>query len=69
MTNRKAPPRDDAWIVADIAPHAQEAAEQAAATSGMPLEIWLAETVLRASQEGIGGETASDLPLSPATKS
>jgi hypothetical protein len=55
MTDRKARQPGEVWIVPDVAPRTQEAAEQAATASGLPLEIWLAETVLRACQEGVGG--------------
>jgi hypothetical protein len=54
MTDRKARQPDEVWIVPDMGFRAQDAAVQAAAASGMPLEIWLAETVLRACQEGVG---------------
>jgi hypothetical protein len=41
------------WIVAEIDDAARQAAEQAAAKAGTPLEVWLADTVLRACQEGV----------------
>jgi len=49
-----------AWIVDDVSQEARQQAEQAAARTGVPLEIWLAETVLRASQEGVGTPDASN---------
>ena len=70
MTDRKGRQPGEVWIVPNVAPRTQEAAEQAATASGLPLEIWLAETVLRACQEGIGGESSrSDLQPDASTKS
>ena len=55
MTGRKSHhDKTGPWIVAEIDDAARVAAEQAAATAGTSLEIWLADTVLRACQEGIG---------------
>jgi hypothetical protein len=47
------------WIVAEIDDAARRAAEQAAAQAGTPLEIWLADTVLRACQEGVENPATS----------
>jgi hypothetical protein len=70
MTDRKGQQQGEVWIVPNVAPRTQEAAEQAAATSGLPLEIWLAETVLRACQEGVGNESVqADLQPKPIPES
>lgn len=54
MIGRKSPRAGaEAWVVTEVSDQAQQAAADAAHRSGMALEIWLAETVLRASQEGI----------------
>lgn len=46
------------WEIDGIGEKARKAAEQAAAESKMALGVWLAETVLRATQEGVGGNAA-----------
>ena len=60
MTDRKrhgdAPGED--WEIDGIGEKARKAAEQAAAESEMALGVWLAETVLRATQEGVSGNAA-----------
>jgi hypothetical protein len=70
MTDRKARQPDEVWVVPNVAPRTQEAAAQAATASGLPLEIWLAETVLRACQEGVGGASLqTDLRSDESAKS
>lgn len=44
---------DQPWEIEGISEQTQTAAVKAAAEAGAPLEIWLADTVLRATQEGI----------------
>ncbi|MGE0155053.1 MAG: hypothetical protein AB7R90_20735 [Reyranellaceae bacterium] len=44
---------EEPWIVEGVSPAARAAAEQAADTAGTSLAIWLADTVLRATQEGV----------------
>ncbi len=51
--HRRAKSIDQPWEVDDVSERAQTAAIKAAGDIGAPLEIWLADTVLRATQEGV----------------
>ena len=44
---------DQPWEIDGVSEPTQAIAAKAAANTGAPLEIWLADTVLRATQEGI----------------
>ena len=57
--NHRGKPADETWEIDGISEKAREAAEQAATDSSLTLGIWLTETVLRATQEGVGAETSS----------
>ncbi len=57
MPNRKQARDGREWEIEGVSEPARQAAEEAAKKAGAPLEVWLAETVLRASQEG--GDPAS----------
>ena len=47
---------DQPWEIEGVSEQTQAMAAQAAAALGAPLEIWLADTVLRATQEGVASE-------------
>jgi hypothetical protein len=55
MASRKRHDRDadQAWEIDGVSDTAIEAAKTAAAATGATLETWLADTVLRACQEGV----------------
>ncbi|MGE4014287.1 MAG: hypothetical protein AB7G15_19360 [Alphaproteobacteria bacterium] len=54
MARRRSRDQDEAsWTVEGVGEAAQASARQAAAAAGVALEIWLADTVLRATQEGV----------------
>ena len=44
---------DQPWEIEGVSQETQVIAAKAAADTGAPLEIWLADTVLRATQEGV----------------
>jgi len=44
---------DQPWEIEGVSDEAQSVAAKAAIDGGVPLDIWLADTVLRASQEGM----------------
>lgn len=50
---------EETWEIDGISEAARKAAERAAADSSLTLGIWLTETVLRATQEGVGGGTSA----------
>jgi len=51
--HRRDKSRDQLWEIEGVSEYAQIVAAKAAADTDAPLEIWLADTVLRATQEGI----------------
>ena len=51
--NRRDKGVDQPWQIEGVSEQTQAAAAKAAADIGAPLEIWLADTVLRATQEGV----------------
>ncbi|MGE0659876.1 MAG: hypothetical protein AB7O63_10305 [Reyranellaceae bacterium] len=68
MPNRKRSRDGRHWEIDGVSEQARRAAEDAALQAGAPLEIWLAETVLRASQEGGDAATAAT-PVTDGTAS
>ncbi len=51
--NRRNKSVDQPWEIEGVSQETQVIAAKAAADTGAPLEIWLADTVLRATQEGV----------------
>lgn len=60
MPERKRARNGRHWEIEGVSEDVRRAAEDAAMQAGAPLETWLAETVIRACQEG--GEPATAPP-------